>query len=219
MLRLLLIIGLINISSCSQQKTKKSPEEKVEKPFSEMTPKEKVDDVNKDMIDTDKNQALQEWQNNLYRNNKYKFRIEFPKKWEYAPGASKNTLAQALNRRKAAVIGVAVTERQSGFTEIQDSELKDYGKKLNEILALQNQEAKNLKIQKGTLNNFPAHIMQYSTILSSGTMSDEYFVKQIQCIYDSKQYIITIRVVLDEWNKEMSNIFDRVVHSFVFEIV
>jgi hypothetical protein len=67
-------------------------------------------DYNKTVPETDKNKVNDVWDDNVYRNKKYKFRVEFPIGWEYARGVSKTALASAELKEKAAVIVVVVSE-------------------------------------------------------------------------------------------------------------
>ena len=172
---------------------------------------------------TDKSLENEEWNNEIYRNNKYKFRIQFPKKWEYDKGTAKHTLARALNRKRGIVILVGVTELSekiqypNDITKIMPIEAykSDLMKKLFEI---QNIPIENIGVEKGYLNNFPAYITEYLLVSSSGTNSSVYLSKQINCLYNSKIYSLGINIPVSEWNKNTSRIFDRCISSFNFEL-
>lgn len=200
---------------CNPQQTSENVEEKS---FSEMSTEEKLEDAKKVIIPTDKSIENFEWISNLYRNKKYKFRLEFPKEWEYDNGTAETTLARSLNKEKASVVVVGVTEFKNGLSNIQETDIKEYKKTFNELLLLQNQFAKDFKIQNGSLHNLPAYILQFVTTESAGTKSVEYFIKQVHCYHASKLYVIGINLPLDEWTPSMSVIFDRVVESFIFEL-
>ncbi|MBL7743299.1 MAG: hypothetical protein JNN00_07440 [Chitinophagaceae bacterium] len=171
--------------------------------------------------DTDNTKTDETWINDLYRNKKYKFRIVFPKNWEYDGGTSKRTLARALNREKAASIAVTVTHvdpiknKDSNNIYKIPSMTKD---QMNQVLELQNMKVYNFKCEKGYLNNFPAYLYEFTTQQSSGTESYTYLSKQVQCLCGNKLYTLVINLPLENWDNEMIIQFDRVVKSFTFEI-
>lgn len=174
--------------------------------------------------DTDKSKANEEWNDEVYRNKKYQFRLQFPKQWEYDKGTSKNTLARALNREKGIAISVGVTHLPNNPKHPNDinksisaSDFKT--DLLKQLLKMQNTKAENFNIQDGFLNNFPAYILQFTSLQSSGTKSYEFLSKQVHCYYKSKIYVLAINLPTDEWTKEISIIFDGVVESFNFETV
>ena len=187
--------------------------------FSELSIIEKVKEIKQDIIPTDKNVNNSQWLSNIYRNTKYKFRVSFPDNWEYDNGTSKSTLARALNREKAAVISVLVTVNKNYQESIGEIDSSSYYKYFQEIASLQNTIPKNFKIEKGTLNNFPAQIIQFTSQQSSGTKSYAYLSKQIHCRIGYNLYVISLNLPVSDWSEDMSVTFDRVIESFKFEIV
>lgn len=171
--------------------------------------------------ETDKNKLNETWIEELYRNKKYKFRVAFPKGWEYDGGTSKRTLARAIDRKKGVAISIGVTHLDIIMSKDSNniySGLPMSKTQMNEILVLQNQKLDNFSAKKGYLNNFPAYIYEFTSKQSAGTDSYIYFSKQVQCCYANKLYTLSINLPIEEWNNEMMIQFDRVVKSFVFEI-
>jgi hypothetical protein len=176
----------------------------------------------KDRIpETDKNKSNETWDNELYRNKKYKFRVAFPKNWEYDGGTTKGTLARSYQREKGVTISVIV--RHLDHTQGNDSSniytipaMKQ--DQINKVLELQNMKVENFKSEKGYLNNFPAYLYEFTSKRSAGTESYTYLSKQIQCLQGNKIYILGINIPIENWDEEMMIHYDRVIKSFVFEI-
>jgi hypothetical protein len=173
---------------------------------------------------TDKSKSNEEWNDEVYRNKKYQFRLQFPKQWEYDRGTSKSTLARALNREKGIAISLGVThlpENPQYPDDISKSfSASDYKTDLlKQLLTMQNTKVENFNIRNGFLNNFPAYILQFTSLQSSGTKSYMFLSKQVHCYFKSKLYVLTINLPTDEWTSEVSIMFDRVIESFNFEIV
>jgi hypothetical protein len=164
-----------------------------------------------------------EWRENLYRNTYYNFRVEFPKGWEYDTGASKRTLARCLNREIGATIAVLVSH--IGISEtplypnyiVQSVPLAFYIDDFNKVLALQNIKADQLKTEIGTLNNFPAYIVSFTTLQSSGTQSYIFISRQINCYQNGLLYQIALNIPLDYYNSDTEILHERVESSFTFE--
>lgn len=171
--------------------------------------------------ETDKSKGNDKWINELYRNTKYKFRVNFPKAWEYDAGASKKTLARAMNREKAATMAISVTHLE----QIKSKDSSNIFKgppmtrtQMNDILAIQNMKIENFKSEKAYLNNFPAYMYEFTSEAKAGTDSYTYLSKQIQCMCQNKLYTLVINLPLENWDEEMMILFDRFIKSFVFEI-
>jgi ubiquitin-protein ligase len=181
-----------------------------------------VEELKKTIPETNRNSDNDDWQDNVYRNRFYKFRVEFPKNWEYDKGTTKTTIARALNREYAAAISVTVThlpdKPKNPNNIFESASMNDYEMQFNELLAIQNTKAENFKIEKGALNNFPAYIIQFTSKVSSGTKSYIYISKQIQCYYESKIYQININLPEDMYDSAMNIFYNRVINSFNFEI-
>lgn len=222
-----LIVGLffltcITTVGCDQTE-KKQPQEQDPKTKTEKSFQEEIQDYKKTIPPTNKDPENGEWKNNVYRNKFYKFRIEFPKGWEYDNGTTKSTLARAGNREIGAVFSVTVTHLADKPTNPNDitesySTTDQFEKFLNEGLALQNTKAENFKIEKGYLNNFPAYLIEFTHVVSAGSRTYTYLGKQVQCYYDSKIYQVNLNLPLDAYDNEMNKFYHRVVESFNFEI-
>lgn len=179
-------------------------------------------DYNKTVPETDKNKVNDVWDDNVYRNKKYKFRVEFPIGWEYARGVSKTALASAELKEKAAVIVVVVSELSFSpkypNNIFLSSPLESFQKDFNEVLALKNQKATDLKLTEWKLNNFPAYFIEYKIKNSVGKNTTQYILKQAQCYYKSKIYTIGLTIPEQTWSEDISEAFSRVIQSFTFEL-
>jgi hypothetical protein len=208
----------VTIFSCNQSDKK----QEAEAANSKGDFQSEVEEFKNSIPETNRSSDNDEWTGNLYRNKFYKFRIEFPKGWEYDKGTTKSTLARALNRPYAAVLSVTVThlpdQPKNPDNIFESAPMNDYATEFNRLLALQNTKAEKFKIEAGALNNFPAYLIQFSSKVSSGTESYIYLSKQIQCYYDSKIYQININLPEDLYDSEMNKFYNRVINSFNFEI-
>ncbi len=214
----LFFLFAITASGCSTPDNK--TQEKIAEPKKDF--QTKIEDYKKTIPGTVKNSANDEWRENVYRNRFYKFRVEFPKGWEYDNGSTKTTLARALNRKYAAAISVTVThlpDNPKNPNNIFESYTEEtLLSEFNKLLAMQNTKAENFKIQKGALNNFPAYLIQFTNEASSGTESYIYLSKQVFCYYDSKIYQVNINLPEEMYDANMNKWYNRVVNSFNFEI-
>ena len=164
-----------------------------------------------------------EWRENVYRNKFYKFRIEFPKGWEYDNGTSKTTLARSLNRSLGATISVFVShlgesEKALYPGNITKSIPKDlYTKNFIEGMALQNSKPENIDIKVGALNNFPAYLISLTTLESSGQKSYTFISKQIHCHQNGLLYQLALNISVDDFDASVNKLFERTIESFNFE--
>lgn len=218
-----LLIGLtfficVAILSCDQPQTQQQTQDTKET----TNLQSEIDDYKKTIPETNQHPQNSEWRNNVYRNKFYKFRVEFPKGWEYDNGTTKSTLARALNREYAAAISVTIThlpdQPKNPNNIFESTPMQDYSRQFNEMLALQNTKAENFNIEKGALNNFPAYIIDFTSKVSSGLQSYIYLSKQIQCYYDGKIYQVNLNLPKDLYDAQMERDYNRVVNSFNFEI-
>ena len=172
---------------------------------------------------TNRNTENNEWTKNVYRNKYYKFRIEFPKGWEYDDGSTKTTLARSLNRNIGATISVFVShiadqEKPSNPNDIVVSvPLNSYTTDFNKSMALQNTKAETLKIEIGKLNNFPAYLISFTTLASSGNRSYTFLSKQIHCYQKGLLYQIALNIPIDYYNSDIELLYERTINSFNFE--
>lgn len=217
-----IVLAILSIAFCSCSTPDKKEKIK-EEPIKADNLQKEIDELKKVIPETNKNPDNDEWNGNTYRNRFYKLRVEFPKDWEYDKGTTKITLARAINRDFVAVISVTVKHLPPPVTNpnniFETQSIEEYKSVFKQFLALQNVEAKSLKIEKGTLNNFPAYIIEFRSKASSGTISEMYLAKQIQCYYDSKIYQINLNIPERLYDNNIETIFNRVIHSFNFEIV
>ena len=216
----LIIVTVFFILSCSSNKT--------ETPInlgknSSNSFKQGLNDYIKATPITNRDTANNEWKVSVYRNKFYRFRIEFPKGWEYDNGSSKTTLARSINRNIGATISVFVShvaaqEMPSNPDNIVLSvPLNSYIQNLDKSMALQNMKAEKLETDIGFLNNFPAYIISFITIHSSGKKSLKFLSKQIHCYQNGLLYQIALNIPIDYYSSDIELLYNRTIESFNFE--
>lgn len=162
------------------------------------------------------------WNGNVYRNLYFKFRVEFPRGWEYDKGSAKNTVARAGNREIGATFSIVVKNAGPSLlfsTDItKDISATELRNELLKGLVLQNIEAKNFKIEKGYLNNFPAYLIEWNHVVKSGDREFIYLTKQIHCVRMDNIIVVGLNIPDEFYDNEMNKIYHRVIDSFKFEI-
>lgn len=216
----LFIVAVFFLLSCSSNKTETPVTDSKD---TSKTFEQGLNDYIKETPATNRDAENNEWRKNVYRNKYYKFRIEFPKGWEYDDGTSKTTLARSLNRSIGATISVFVShiadqEKPSNPNSIVASVPLDfYTKDFDKSMALQNTKAEKLKIESGTLNNFPAYLISFTTLESSGNKSYTFLSKQIHCYQKGLLYQIALNIPIDFYNSDVELLYHRTIESFNFE--
>lgn len=214
------LVALSIILGCSSNKSE-NPSSVIKTSDSEF--EQGLNDYIKSTPLTNRDTSNNEWKGNVYRNKFYRFRIEFPKGWEYDNGSTKITLGRSLNRNIAATISVFVShiapqEKPSNPDNIVSSvPLNSYLRDFNKSMALQNTKAENLETEIGFLNNFPAYMISFITNQSSGTKSFKFLSKQIQCYQNGLMYQIALNVPLDNYSSDLELQYKRTIESFNFE--
>ncbi len=181
-----------------------------------------IDSIKETIPETDKAPENSQWNKNVYRNKKYKFRVEFPNNWVYDAGTTKHTIVRAINKPDGVTISILVEHLSENLTSpnnIFENESEADLKNAIEVLApLQNKKFDNIEIKKGYLNNFPAYISSMTQKVLSGDREFTYLTKQIKTYCDSKLYQITFNIPLNLYNDKYNSVFTRVIDSFNFEI-
>lgn len=208
------------IYSCNQKVIKDSnqPESIIEEPVQNVSSPPLQ--VQQPTINKDPENDV--WNGNVYRNLYYKFRVEFPKGWEYDKGSSKSTVARAGNREVGATFSIVVNHLGSSLPNRDDitknatpAVLKE---EMTKRFVLQNIEAKNLEVKKGFLNNFPAYLVELNQLVKSGGREFNYLSKQVQCHMGYNIYVVGLNIPEEFYDDEMNKIYHRVIDSFRFEI-
>lgn len=183
----------------------------------EDTQKKVLEQQEGNLIPTDKNEANVILIENVYYNSKYKFMITFPVNWEYdTNGPTSTTIARAMNHKKKAVIALNVGDFSKKRTDFKNG-LEEFKKGFEEQLLANKIIYKNYDVTKGTLNNNPSYIIELTLIEATDSGIKKFFSKQIQCFHNSILYIITIKLPVENWNSEISNTFDEVISSLIFQ--
>lgn len=203
------------ILSCNQSNIKPDSQESKNKNKSSS----KSEEYKKPTAETRKAPEDDDWNNNIYNNTFYKFKIEFPKEWEYDNGASKNTLARAGNREIGASFSLQVihlVELPVNPNDINESLTINEIKSITNSTYLPFKDIGNVKIEKGYLGNLPAYLLEFTHRVSSGQRTFIYLTKQIQCYKNSKLFQITLNIPKDSFDDGMTILNERVINSFIF---
>lgn len=209
----LIIICLI--LSCNESNIKLGSQETTSKSENSLP----TEEHSKATHETEKNPENDDWNNNIYTNNLYKFKIEFPKKWEYDNGASKNTLARAGNREIGASFSCQVIHLLKPPVNSNDI---TKSLTINELKSITNskylpfKDIGNVKIEKGYLGNLPAYLIEFTHHVSSGQRSFIYYTKQMQCYKNSKLFQLTLNIPKVAFDDKMKILYERVINSFIF---
>ncbi|MBC7873836.1 MAG: hypothetical protein H7Y01_07570 [Ferruginibacter sp.] len=200
------------IISCNDSKTKTVAQESTASKDTTLN----ADEPQKITTKTRKNPEDDDWNNNIYTNNFYKFKIEFPKEWEYDNGASTNTVARAGNREVGATYSAQVIHLNEPPVYPDDicKSLTIDGVK--ETITGHASEKEKLKVETGFLGNKPAYFLAFTHRLSSGKKTVVYLTRQIQCYRKSKLFLVTLNIPHDSYNNERALLHERVIDSFRF---
>lgn len=169
---------------------------------------------------TNKYFSNDEIQGSLYRNTKYSFRIHFLDNWEIRKGDSKIAVIKSVQPDSGKSFVVLVSDYPNfklNDGEISNEQLAD--DKINMIAAFKdiNIVPENFDLVKGYLNNYPATIATFSTVIKIQTKIESYNYKHITCFKNAKLYNLTISMPQRYWDNEENKRIDRVIESFVFE--
>lgn len=214
-MNVLKFIMICLILGCNQSNTIPDSQESTSK----SEPSSQTEEHIKTTHETRKNSNDDDWNNNIYTNNFYKFKIEFPKEWEYDNGASKNTLARAGNREIGATFSsqvIHLVEPPVNPNDINESLTINELKSVTNGTYLPFKDIGNVKIEKGFLGNLPAYLIEFTHRVSSGQRTFVYFTKQIQCYKNSKLFQLTLNIPKDSFDDEMTILYERVINSFIF---
>ncbi len=171
---------------------------------------------------TDKNEINDQWDMEVYRNKKYHFLVQFPKGWDYDKGTSETTLARAINRNKGITISIQVIhlgyspKNPNNIIESLPEELYK-NNFIDDLMKLYNTKRESFKLEKGSLNNFPAYIYEFITNQAAGTQSYQYISKQVQCYFDSRLYQLVINLPIILYDEDIEKLFNHVIYSFKFD--
>ena len=181
-----------------------------------------IDEENITLLDTDKNPDNYEQIGNLYRNNKYGFRIKFPKGWEQQDGdgpyvlrkASKdghsiNILVQELPEKYASLIDENMSVKDwYSLEEFKDTVYKGITEKFK--------EAKVIDYGEISIDNIPAYWISYQIAYSTMGVDFEGIMINYQIFHKNYFYTITIGSSKDEF-PNVESILKQSVSTFVFE--
>lgn len=208
-------IAICLLLGCNQSNTKPDSQESKAK----NNPSSQTEKENKATTETKKSSEDDNWNNNIYTNNFYKFKVEFPKEWEYDNGASKNTLARAGNREIGASFSsqvIHLVEPPVNPNDINESLTIKEIKSITNSTYLPFKDIGNVKIEKGYLGNMPAYLIEFTHRVSSGQRTFIYFTKQIQCYKNSKLFQLTLNIPKDSFDDKMTILYERAINSFIF---
>lgn len=203
---LILYISILSISCSSQKK--------------EETLIDNQDSVKISQEQTVKNDINDGWNNNIYTNALYKFKIEFPNEWQHDNGASDRTLARTYDRKLGASFSMQVIHLPQEFENSNDIWKSANEAEMLEATNIETsqsfKEVKNTKVEKGYLKNNNAYIVSFNHKVYSGTRSFKYLVKQVKSFKEGKLYQITFTIPEEYFDNTTSILFTRVIDSFLF---
>jgi len=152
---------------------------------------------------------------NLYRNDKYKFSIVFPEGWEQRDGASSNLLWEAFFSSSS--IDLQVKEFSIDLNELgMDMNIKDLlsnDEYFNSVTnSIPNGELLNYELTK--VSNEDAYYVEY--LIPRESLGEDIYAKQWGMMHNNILYTISLGGPEDEYkmyNKE----FSSAISSFTFE--
>lgn len=169
---------------------------------------------------TNKSSSNDEIEGSLYRNTKYSFRIHFLDNWEIGKGDSKIAVIKSVQPDSGKSFVVLVSDYPNFKLkdgEIADEQLADDKKNMIAAFKNMNMIPENFDLIKGYLNNYPATIATFSTVIKIQTKVETYNYKHISCFKNGMLYNLTISMPQRYWDNEENMRIDRIIESFVFE--
>ncbi|MBL0202173.1 MAG: hypothetical protein IPP81_19055 [Chitinophagaceae bacterium] len=163
------------------------------------------------------------WNNNIYTNSFYNFKVEFPKGWETDNGASQRTLARVFNREFGASFSVQVINLPAPFKNSNDIWKSLSKDDMLAVLKIETnndmfKKVSNIKVSQGYLSSEHAYLVELIHEASSQQRTFTYLIKQIRCFKKGKQYQITFTLPVIYNTNDMQVIYNRVIDSFVFYV-
>lgn len=173
-----------------------------------------------DTVSVDIKQPNYVWKDNVYTNNVYRFKVEFPKNWEYDNGAHENTLARAGDKKygfSASVQVIKLPADVKNSDDIFNSLTKEEMKESMEIEISNTilKSVKEIKVEKGFVSNINAYICSFFHTVSSGTRSVEMSTMQIRCFRNGNMIQLSYSAPKSNL-KEATQFFNRTTDSFLF---
>lgn len=164
---------------------------------------------------TDKNPTYSEQKGDLYRNTKYKFRIQFPEGWEQKEGDGKHVVWKASKGNHSIVIAIRELPKELEGEEIDIEDLN----LIEEIANTAKERWTNFKLNDSgitKINNKKSQWADYTT--TSSTLDITVTIRNIQyyVINNNILYIITAGSSVDEFDS-IENTFKKSITTFVFE--
>jgi len=181
-----------------------------------------IDEENIALPDTDKNSDNYEQIGNLYRNNKYGFRIKFPEGWEQQDGDGPHVLRKASKDGHS--INILVQELPKEYASLIDENMNvkdlyslgEFKNTAYEGITEKFKEAKVIDYGEINIDNIPAYWISYQTPYSTMGVSFEGIMINYQIFHKNNFYTITIGSSKDEF-PSVESILKQSVSTFVFE--
>jgi|GEM_PF-2303249 len=181
-----------------------------------------IDEENITLPNTDKNSDNYEQIGNLYRNNKYGFRIKFPEGWEQQDGDGPHVLRKASKDGHS--INILVQELPKEYASLIDENmnvkdlysLEEFKDTAYEGITEKFKEAKMIDYGELNIDNIPAYWISYQVPYSTMGVSFEGIMINYQIFHKNYFYTITIGSPKDEFPSVESTL-KQSVSTFVFE--
>lgn len=181
-----------------------------------------IDEKNIALPDTDKNSDNYEQIGNLYRNNKYGFRIKFPEGWEQQDGDGPHVLRKASKDGHS--INILVQELPNEYASLIDENmnlkdlysLEEFKDTAYEGITEKFKEAKIIDYGEINIDNIPTYWISYQIPYSTMGVSFEVIMINYQIFHKNYFYTITIGSSKDEFPSVESTL-KQSVSTFAFE--
>lgn len=191
---LLIILQLIFLYSCNENKSTKIPENKV------ITNESKSYTFGK-----------------LYRDIGNKFRIQYPNNWDLVAGEAKHTVVKFINRDSSMSLSVNVMDNDGSMTsdKLSETQLNDYKTQLTSALTSANKPPVDMTVENGLLDNHNAVITSYKFLYRQIDVELLFQFYQIQSLKDGKIY----NIILSAPKKYFSEIFKSYINNFLYSFM
>ena len=167
-------------------------------------------------LETDKSPEYSEQIGNLYRNNKYKFQIEFPDRWQQRPGDQPHIVWLATNGTTTISLMV-MKEYEGGSDDVDIRELNAIGKDVYmNLLKTQIPDAEFVDLGMININGEEAYWFQYVGTPPVEGVDEQFMNLNYQLIRGGTLYTIGIGSPVNEFPR-LETELRKTVSTFAFK--
>lgn len=161
-----------------------------------------------------------EWIENLYRNNKHKFRVEFPKGWSYGRGLGKNIVARGYHQDSGIVFNLLI-KKIDGANIASDEEIKKWDiwetNTVKEKLSLMFADFKEIEIKNVYLDGVHAQLTVYTYTKLAYDQKLKYIAHSIFCYKNGYEIGLTTVLPALFYNEDLDKKTRKYFESFLWE--